>query len=63
MCHCRLPVRHMSHPELLRQNGDGSVPRQDRPQLAAGAGRLHIRQGKQHPSGKEVNNGLNFLSM
>lgn len=41
----------MSHPELFGQNGDRSVPRQDRPQLAAGAGRLHICQGKQHPSG------------
>ena len=37
----------MPHPELLGQDGDGSVPGEDRPQLAAGAGRLHLRQGKQ----------------
>ena len=37
----------MPHPELLRQDGDGAVPGEDRPQLAAGAGRLHLRQGKQ----------------
>ena len=46
LCPCRLPVRHLSHPELLRQDGDGSVPRQNRPQFAFGAGRLHICQGK-----------------
>lgn len=46
MCRCRLPVCYLSHPELFGQNGDGSVPRQNRPQLTAGAGRLHICQGK-----------------
>lgn len=44
---CRFPVRHLSDPELLGQDGDGPVPRQDRPQLPAGAGRLRLRQGKQ----------------
>lgn len=54
MCLCRLPVRHLSHPELFGQNGDGPVPRQNRPQLAVRAGRLHICQGK-HERAAEVN--------
>lgn len=61
--HCRLPVCHLSHPELFGQNGDRSVPRQNRPQLAAGAGRLHICQGKHHHNrGGERESGvlLNF---
>lgn len=48
LCCRRLPVCHLSHPELFGQNGDSSVPRQNRPQLTPGAGRVHICQGIYH---------------
>lgn len=54
VCHCRLPVCYLSHSKLFRQNGDGSVSRQNRPQLTAGAGRLHICQGKHHNNRKGI---------